>query len=73
MCHAFICDMFIKSSFTPRSAHLPMVPSRGKFNPAIGKIDPRVVHTRYFVFQIYPQDTSGVCPNLRLVHTAPEE
>ena len=67
----------ITSSFTPRSAHSPLVPSRGKFNPAIGQIYPHttftplVMHTGYFVFQIYPHDTSGVCPNLRLVHTAP--
>ena len=49
--------MIIASSFTPRSAHLPLVPSRGELNAAIG--------------QIYPHNTSGVCPNLRLVHTAP--
>ena len=29
------------------------------------------MHTGYVVFQIYPSDTSGVSPNLRLVHTAP--
>ena len=49
--------MIITSSFNPRSAHLPLVPSRGKFNAAIG--------------QIYPHNPSGVCPNLRWVHTAP--
>ena len=49
--------MIIASSFTPRSAHLPLVPSSGKFNAVIG--------------QIYPHNTSGVCPNLWLVHTAP--
>ena len=49
--------MITASSFTPPFVHLPLVPSRGKFNAAIG--------------QIYPHNTSGVCPNLRLVHTAP--
>ena len=45
MCYAFTCDVIIKSSFTPRFVHLPLVPSRGKFNPAIGKIYPRATFT----------------------------
>ena len=45
MCYAFTCDVIVKSSFTPRFVHLPLVPSRGEFNPAIGKIYPRATFT----------------------------
>ena len=65
------------ATFTPVVADLPLLPSRGKFNPALGQIYPHATFTPAWCirgisfFKIYPSDTSGVCPNLRLVHTAP--
>ena len=78
--------LIITSLFTPRSAHLLLVPSRFKFNPAIGQIYPHATFTPSWCirgisfFKFTPRtiplgfvQTSVWCLRMhRLVHTAPD-